>query len=469
MRDLQMWAQLALAAAGAVDTIEVPRSENGFVSMPISYKSHDRPLMKRDEDNNVPLFNISVLSYLIELTIGTPGQPVKVAIDTGSSELWVNPNCKTSQSTAQYQECLTNGEYDPDQSSTSTDLNSMNTIPYGIGTVEIEYYKDNVALPNSTIKLKDIQVGAASRSQDLNEGILGLSFGGKAPTADLRYNNFVDELVLQNVTDSRTFSVALGNQDASNGGVIIFGGIDTGKFTGKMTTVPVLGPQGGENLYRVRRYWVQLKSIGSTMGGSSKKYDNSATAIVIDTGSSLSTLPSGVVSSMVRDLNGQTDRQGNVIVPCPSSSTTDNTFDFDFGAVPIRIPYRNFVIEAGPRTCILGVQAATSGGVMLLGDTFMRSAYVVFDQDNMQVGLAPYANCGENEQTIPAGGVGNVQGKCDSSNSNSGNGGGGGSNSGSGNGGSGSGDKKDTATGLSATLAPLALLFWTLCISFMTM
>ncbi|KAK8040649.1 candidapepsin-1 [Apiospora marii] len=452
---MHMLAQLALAATGAANAISLPRSQNGFVSMPISYKSHDRPLLsKRDEDNNVPLFNISVLSYLIELTIGTPGQPVKVAIDTGSSELWVNPNCRTSQSTAQYQECLTNGEYDPSQSSTSTDLDSGNTIPYGIGNVEIEYYKDNVALPNSTIKLKNIQFGAASQSEDLNEGILGLSFGSKKPTADLTYNNFVDELYLQNVTDSRAFSVALGNQDASNGGVIIFGGIDTGKFTGKMTTVPVLGPQGG-------RETQPLKSIGATMGGSSKQYDNSATPIVIDTGSSLSTLPSGVVSGMVRDLRGKQDRQGNVIVPCPTSSTTANTFDFDFGGVTIRIPYSHFVIEAAPGTCILGVQAGTSSGVMLLGDTFMRSAYVVFDQDNMQIGLAPYANCGENEQTISPNGVGDVEGKCDSSNSNSG---GGGSGNGNGN-----GDKKDAATGLSATLGPLALLFWTLCVSFMTM
>ncbi|KAK8102665.1 hypothetical protein PG984_015811 [Apiospora sp. TS-2023a] len=456
---MHMLAPLALAAAGAVNAVSIPRSEKGFVSMPISYKSHDRPLIaKRDEDNNVPLFNISVLSYLIELTIGTPGQPVKVAIDTGSSELWVNPNCRTSQSTAQYQECLTNGEYDPDQSSTSKDLDSGNTIPYGIGTVEIEYYKDNVALPNSTIKLKNIQFGAASRSKDLNEGILGLSFGSRKPTADLTYNNFVDELYLQNVTDSRAFSVALGNQDASNGGVIIFGGIDTGKFTGKMTTVPVLGPQGGEKL---NRFWVQLKSIGATMSGKSKQYDNSATAIVIDTGSSLSTLPSGVVNSMVQDLNGQTDKGGNVIVPCPSSSNNDNTFDFDFGGVTIKIPYSHFVIQAAPRTCILGVAAGTSNGVMLLGDSFMRSAYVVFDQDNMQVGLAPYANCGENEQTIPVKGVGNVQGKCDSSNSNSGGGGSGNA--------KGDDDKKDAATGLSATLGPLALLLWTLCVSFMAM
>lgn len=251
MRDLYMWAQLALAAATSASAINIPRGENGFVSMPISYKSHERPLMsKRDEDNNVPLFNISVLSYLIELSIGTPGQPVKVAIDTGSSELWVNPNCKTSQSTAQYQECLTNGQYDASQSSTAKDLDSGNTIPYGIGTVEIEYFKDNVALPNSTINLKNIQFGAASQSEDLNEGILGLSFGSKPPTADLRYSNFVDELVLQNVTDTRAFSVALGNQEASNGGVIIFGGIDTGKYTGKMTTVPIMGPQGGEKLNR---------------------------------------------------------------------------------------------------------------------------------------------------------------------------------------------------------------------------
>ena len=84
------------------------------------------------------------------MSIGTPGQTVRVAVDTGSSELWVNPQCSTAQTDDQRQECETDGQYDPSQSSTYTDLNTGATIAYGIGSAEIEYARDNVALPNSS-------------------------------------------------------------------------------------------------------------------------------------------------------------------------------------------------------------------------------------------------------------------------------------------------------------------------------
>lgn len=87
---------------------------------------------------------------IVSVSIGTPGQTVKVAVDTGSSELWVNPQCSTAQTEAQQQECEADGQYDPSQSSTYTDMNTGTTIPYGIGTAQIEYARDNVALPNSS-------------------------------------------------------------------------------------------------------------------------------------------------------------------------------------------------------------------------------------------------------------------------------------------------------------------------------
>lgn len=162
---------------------------------------------------------------------------------------------------------------------------------------------------------------------------------------------------------------------------------------------------------RVRRYWVQLDSVGSTAGGSSHTYDNSTTAVVLDTGSSLCTLPQTVVDGMTKDAGGSVDSNGNIIVPC-AVADSGNTFDFRFDNVTVRIPYGNLVIQADAQTCILGVTPEASGSIALLGDTFLRSAYVVFDQTNMEIAMAPYADCGRHEQSIPAGGVRGIEGSC---------------------------------------------------------
>ncbi|RYP82344.1 hypothetical protein DL770_005603 [Monosporascus sp. CRB-9-2] len=365
-------------------------------------------ISKRQEDTDVPLYDVSEVSYLIELSIGTPGQPVKVAVDTGSSELWVDPLCQTSQSLSEVEECIANGIYEPSRSDTFEDLNSTNTIPYGIGVVQIEYVRDNIAFPHSTINLTDVQFGVATASRQLNEGIMGLSFGGNTPQADLGYNNIVDELYLQNATQSRAFSVALGSSDSDNDSVVIFGGIDTSKYAGPLRTLPILGPQNGEIIYR---YWVQLNSIGTTVDGSSHTYDNSSLPVVLDTGSTFCSLPRAVVNGMMEDLDGQIDRQGQVLVDCSQVDNQD-TFDFDFGNITIRIPYSQFVLQANSEVCVLG--AIPDDQIALLGDSFLRSAYVVFDQNNMEVAMAPYTNCGQSEQRIPDEGVSGVQGACDS-------------------------------------------------------
>ncbi|RYP05267.1 hypothetical protein DL764_003928 [Monosporascus ibericus] len=363
---------------------------------------------KRQEDTDVPLYDVSEVSYLVELSIGTPGQSVKVAVDTGSSELWVDPVCQTSQSLSQVEECIANGIYDPYQSDTFEDLNSNNTIPYGIGIVQIEY---GFADPSLAINLTDVQFGVATASRQLNEGIMGLSFGGNTPQADLNYNNIVDELYLQNATQSRAFSVALGSSDSDNDSVVIFGGIDTSKYAGPLRTLSILGPQNGETIYR---YWVQLDSIGSTVDGSSHTYDNSSLPVVLDTGSTFCSLPRAVVSGMMEDLGGQIDSQGQILVDC-SQVDNEDTFDFDFGNITIRIPYAQFVVQANSEVCVLG--AIPDDQIALLGDSFLRSAYVVFDQNNMEVAMAPFANCGQSEQRIPDEGVSGVEGACDSANS----------------------------------------------------
>ncbi|KAB5517293.1 aspartic peptidase domain-containing protein [Coniochaeta sp. 2T2.1] len=404
---------LALVVASCTASV-LPRNpavanlaDKAFVKLPITYRERSQPLRKRDQD--VPLFNITSISYLVELSIGNPGQSVKVAIDTGSDELWVNPDC-TSQglSSSQVRECQADGQYDPTTSSTSNELQSSTQIKYGKGAVALQYYTDDIALPESTINVTDAQFGVATASEDLNEGIMGLGWGNGF---NLDYNNFIDDLADEGITNSRAFSVALGSVTANNGGVLIFGGVDTKKFTGPLVPNKILGPQGGENLYR---YWIQMTSVAlSKSGSNTKQYPNANMPIVLDSGSSLSYLPSSIVTQMAQDFQGQFDSSSGLYqVPC-AQAQQQGTVDFTFGEATIKVPFNEFIWQFSSQICILGAVPVSGGGMTaLLGDTFMRSAFVVFDQTTETISLAQYANCGENEQVIPAGGAGNFTGEC---------------------------------------------------------
>lgn len=75
------------------------------------------------------------------VTIGTPPQAIDVSLDTGSSELWVNPNCAGSYNP---NVCNKLPRYDPTKSSTAVDQDGTFDISYGTGDVEGEYWKDTV-------------------------------------------------------------------------------------------------------------------------------------------------------------------------------------------------------------------------------------------------------------------------------------------------------------------------------------
>lgn len=72
-----------------------------------------------------------------------------VQLDTGSFELWVNPDC-TNLSPANARFCQTVGFYDTTKSSTAVPLGTSRTLNYGIGSANISYFTDDIALPGSS-------------------------------------------------------------------------------------------------------------------------------------------------------------------------------------------------------------------------------------------------------------------------------------------------------------------------------
>ncbi|POS77900.1 eukaryotic aspartyl protease [Diaporthe helianthi] len=399
---------LLLASSSFLRGARAQETENHTcIHMPIVHSTNKNVFSKRAVE--VQLANRSDVAYYAQLNIGSPPQPVYVQLDTGSFELWVNPTCSVLDPSDQ-EFCNAVGFYDTTKSSTAVDMQINKTLNYGIGSANITYFKDSIALPGAQSAMTGVQFGVAMSSRSQFSGILGIGYGLGLTT---RYPNFVDELAAQNQTRVKAYSVALGSKDEGEG-VIVFGGVDTSKFAGRLATLPIVpaadSPDG------VPRYWVSMNNMSITPpSGNRKMYPNSSMDVFLDTGSTLTLLPQVLCDALGTDFGSAgIDQSGFYPVDC-SLADLDGTVDFDFNGVEIKVPYNEFIRSSsnsfGQESCVLGITPSES--FTLLGDTFMRSAYAVFDLETNAIHMQQYANCGSTPAALAsAADLTALEGKC---------------------------------------------------------
>jgi hypothetical protein len=92
--------------------------------------------------------------------------------------------------------------------------------------------------------------------------------------------------------------------------------------------------------------------------------------------------PTAIADTIAAGLGAAMDDFGIYNLPNCDLQFADGSLDFDFSGVKIRVPYSEFIIkdllQDGDDFCSLGIEAINSTCV-ILGDTFLRSAYVVYD------------------------------------------------------------------------------------------
>lgn len=182
-------------------------------------------------------------------------------------------------------------------------------------------------------------------------------------------------------------------------GTVLFGGYDTDKFEGNLAVLDIQPAE--KNL--ISRMLVVWSSIGVTDKSGSTVIPSSAVpqSALLDSGTALTVVPSDIFKTLVSYFGANYRRSlGIYEVNCDLGY---GTLDFGFGdsngpvigvpfselAIPITDSDGNFITYSdGSPVCMLGLDTADASLGVILGDTFLRSAYVVYDLDRKQIGIA---------------------------------------------------------------------------------
>jgi Eukaryotic aspartyl protease len=296
-----------------------------------------------------------------------------------------------------------------------------------------DYFTDSFGIGGA--QLKGLQMGLAldSPNSTLYYGILGLGRAADEASTITKdgtliqnktiYPNFMDQLVSQSFISSKTYSFYF-NDLASTSGSIVFGGIDTHKFNGTLEVVASTNDTVDMSRIAI------LDSRGATviLINSTESAESGLTA-VFQTSSLLIWVPASVLAGTISYFGAFDDRNssGLVFVDCEKLTSDAGTlFEFTFGrsfGPTINVPISEMILPlhyflepqaAVPKTtfastCVLGMTANDAAeSFAVLGNTFLRSAYAVFDLDHSQVALAQsvYGVTGSNIVEIPASATG---------------------------------------------------------------
>jgi hypothetical protein len=138
--------------------------------------------------------------------------------------------------------------------------------------------------------------------------------------------------------------------------------------------------------------------------GTDKNYTLSQadTNVMLDSGTTLTRLHSTLAAPILRDLGATVDSDGYYLARCSMRSTRATVnFGFGNGAI-VRVPLSDFILEIGRGAyCYIGL--VLTEDQQILGDSFMRAGYFVFDWDNQNVHIAQAANCGTEIVTVGSG------------------------------------------------------------------
>ncbi|AOA63630.1 Aspartic proteinase 3 [Komagataella phaffii CBS 7435] len=302
--------------------------------------------------------------------------------------------------------CEQFGSFDSSSSDTFQSNNSAFGIAYLDGTTA------NGTWVRDTVRIGDFAISQQSFAlvniTDNYMGILGLGPATQQTTNSnpiaanrFTYDGVVDSLRSQGFINSASFSVYLSpdednEHDEFSDGEILFGAIDRAKIDGPFRLFPYVNPYKPVYPDQYTSY-VTVSTIAVSSSDETLIIERRPRLALIDTGATFSYLPTYPLIRLAFSIHGgfeYVSQLGLFVIRTSSLSVARNkVIEFKFGEdVVIQSPVSDHLLDVsglftdGQQYSALTVRESLDG-LSILGDTFIKSAYLFFDNENSQLGI----------------------------------------------------------------------------------
>merc|ERR1712217_634 len=303
------------------------------------------------------------------------GQPFMVIFDTGSSNVWV-PGKQCGFFT-----CWRHPRYDETKSAAFEKDGRPYKVMYGSGPVEGIFNKDTVTLGGIDVKGQLFAEVSKVSFGPLNiafaagkfDGLLGLGFKS---ISQYQIPTPFESMIDQGLIKEPVFAFYL-QEDASQTGELVFGGIDKSHYTGELVDVPLTS----------ETYWaVSLDSM--KYGGSSVV--SSPMKAIIDSGTSLLAGPKDQVAALAKQAGATSVLGKEYVITCDKKPSLPD-LTITLGGQKFTLSPDDYVLEVSGQClfAFMGIDVPPPHGPLwIMGDVFMRKYYCVFDYGNKKMRMA---------------------------------------------------------------------------------
>jgi hypothetical protein len=344
--------------------------------------------------------------YLCPVQIGTPAQTLMLDFDTGSADLWV---WSTELSKSVQSQGKTAGHviYDPSKSSTyKAASGSKWQISYGdSSSASGNVGTDLVSIGGLKIQNQAVELATTLSDQFVQgagDGLLGLAWGSINTVTPTPAQTPVENMITQQdiPASAELFTANLGswrdaNEPDKGVSFYTFGYIDQDVVSASgqdIAWTPVDNSQG---------FW--MFSSGSAVINGTPVTQSGNTAIA-DTGTTLALVSDEVCKAIYAAIPGakyDNTQQGYTF---PANTTADQlpTVTFAVGDTQFAVQKEDLgFADAGNGMVYGGIQSRGTMTFDILGDTFLKGIYAIFDQGNTRFGAVPRPETTQNTAVPP--------------------------------------------------------------------
>lgn len=310
--------------------------------------------------------------------IGSPAQPFQMYFDTGSTDMTV------ADSTCSAANCGDRARFALADSSSAVDTGLTRTSSFADGTTSSGYvYEDTVRSGNVQVTGQTF-LSATSLSSTVagleSDGIMGL---GYTPLSSTGTTSFPFTLYAQGLADS--IQLRLSNTVGLS--KIIFGkGVWSTNYKGSISWYAVTASAGE----KAKSYWQVAKSSANVNGV--RVTSGTGVPFIVDSGTTYIVAPPSGAKKFWAKVSGSKVYDANHwSFPCASPPTVALSFGLTSKKLAIRAGNFNLGYVPGDKTRCIGAVVAQDlglGSSWVIGASFLKSWYSVFDLANDRIGFA---------------------------------------------------------------------------------